>query len=195
MRIGFSASRACNMLARGVRRAAGRRDDEGTTLVEFALTLPLFIGVLTATATFSMGLYTMQQIGNATANAVGVAGAVGGIPSGTTIPGTTPGDPCATAVQQITAALPHLTAANFTYSMSITTPTTGGETTTNYPSTGMSGSSFSCPSPPMQANYPITLTVNYAYSWFPMLNWNSKYTVLNVKPASNLSSTQAAIQE
>lgn len=178
MRMNSSSRRLRSWFARGMKYAPGCRSEKGTALVEFAITLPLFLALLIGTASFSLGLYYMQQIGNATAKAVNYVASDAGI--------ATTYDPCATAVTQVTAALPHLTATNFTYTLYISNPATSGSnpvTTTQY---GPTGSTFTCSGAPMTPNYAITLTVSYAYTWFPILKF---------KLTSPLSSTQGAIQE
>jgi len=47
-------------------RAAGHGGEEGSAVLEFAVTLPMLMIVLLGTASFSLALYYMQQIGNAT---------------------------------------------------------------------------------------------------------------------------------
>ncbi len=172
MKIGFSLRRIGNSLTRRVKRTSGRRGDEGTALVEFAVTLPLLMMVLTGTASFSVALYFLQQIGNATSSAVmSVGGEAGLFPNN---------DPCAAAKSFVTGALPNLTPSKLALKLVITDTSLNTDTYTG------TGSSFSCTTAPaMEANYPVTLTVTYTYTWLPILNFS---------PNSNLSSTQAAIQ-
>jgi Flp pilus assembly protein TadG len=161
-----------NSLARRMRRTSSRRGEEGAALVEFAITLPLLMMVLTGTASFSLALYFLQQVGNATSSAaMAVGGEAGLFPNN---------DPCAAAKSFVTGALPNLAPSKLSLTLVITDTTLA---TDKYTGTG---SSFSCDTAPaMEANYPVTLTVTYTYTWLPILNFS---------PNSNLSSTQAAIQ-
>ncbi len=177
MRIGFSLLRMGNSLARRMRRTSSRRGEEGAALVEFAVTLPLLMMVLTGTASFSLALYFLQQIQSATASAVmSVGGEAGLFPNN---------DPCAAAAGFVTKALPNLAPSKLNLTLTITDTSLNTDT---YPSGSGSGSasSFSCRNAPaMEADSPVTLTVTYTYTWLPILNFS---------PNSNLTATQAAIQ-
>jgi hypothetical protein len=123
-----------------------------------------------------LGLYNLQQLGNATANAVQVVAGESGLIT----------DPCAQAVTSVTAALPGWTAAKLTYTMVITYPSGTTTTTATYGPT--TGSGFSCTAGAAltSQNYPVVLTVSYAYSWMPILRFS---------PSSPLTSTQGAIAQ
>lgn len=143
--------------------------EEGSAeLVEFAFVLPGLMIVLTGTISFALALYNMQQLNNATGNAVQVVADEAGLIT----------DPCAQAVTSVTAALPNWTASKFTYTMVITDSSNG--THTYGPTTG---SSFSCTAGATEEaqNYPIVLTVSYAYTWLPILKFS---------PSSPLTSTE-----
>jgi Flp pilus assembly protein TadG len=181
MKTGYGLGRMGNWLARRVMRTLGRRGEEGTALTEFAITLPLLMIVLMGTASFSMALYFLQQIGNATSTAAQLLGAEQGLIT----------DPCATVVTSVTNSLPNLSASKLTYTVVITdssgTPTTFGPTT---------GSSFSCTSgaADMAPNEPVTVTVSYAYSWFPIprFSWLPGFTFV---PSGTLTSSETALAE
>jgi Flp pilus assembly protein TadG len=162
-----------NLFARRSRRAFGRRGEEGAALLEFAITLPVLMTVLTGTASFSLALYTLQQIGNATSTAAQLLGAEQGLIS----------DPCAAVVTSVTNSLPNLKPTLITYTVSIT-----DGSGTAHPSGPTTGSSFSCPSNAgnMTPNEPVTVTVSYAYSWLPILAFT---------PKSGLSSSETALEE
>ena len=162
---------------RRLKRAFGCKGEEGAALLEFAVTLPLFMAVLTGTASFSLGLYFLQQIGNATSSA---AIAIGGAAS-VGINGVQ--DPCKWAVSSVTASLPNLDPTKITYKLSVTD--SAGTAHTYGPT---AGSSFSCAAAYAQeaANEPVVLTVSYTYSWMPVLSFS---------PSSSLTSTEAAIAE
>jgi Flp pilus assembly protein TadG len=157
----------------------GQRGEEGSALVEFALTLPMLFGLIYLAASLTLGMYNLQQLGNATsATAMAVGSDAGLFPAN---------DPCAYAETTITKSLPTWTAANFTYKLTITDASDA-----SHPYTG-SGTSFSCPTAPsMGPNYPVTLTVTYAYSWLgiPAMPFFNAGT----KTAGVLASSQSAIQ-
>jgi Flp pilus assembly protein TadG len=110
MKMGNGLRKIGNLFTRRSRRAFGRRGEEGAALLEFAITLPLLMTVLTGTASFSLALYLLQQIGNATSTAAQLLGAEQGLIT----------DPCATVVTSVTKSLPNLTASKITYTVSIT---------------------------------------------------------------------------
>lgn len=169
MKIGFDLRTHAKLLARAARRAIRLRGEEGSAeLVEFAFVLPGLMIVLTGTISFALALYNIQQLGNATGNAVQVVADEAGLIT----------DPCAQAVTSVTAGLPKWTAAKFTYTMVITDQSNA---THKYGPT--TGSSFSCTAGAVEEaqNYPIVLTVSYAYAWLPILRFT---------PSSPLTSTQ-----
>jgi Flp pilus assembly protein TadG len=173
MKIGNSQQQKARGLMRRLRRIFGSGGEEGAALLEFAVTLPLFLTVLTGTASFSLALYFLQQIGNATSTASQLLGAEAGLIT----------DPCATVVTSVTAALPNMTASKITYTVVIADST--GALHTYGPTTG---SSFSCTAgaAEMAPNEPVTVTVKYNYSWLPILAFT---------PSSNLVSSETALAE
>lgn len=181
MRIDHGLSRMDNKLARRARRVFGRRGEEGGALLEFAVALPLLLTVLTGTVSFSLALYFLQQIGNATASAAQVLGAQAG----------TVTDPCANVAAVITSALPNLNSSNISFSVVITT---ASSTTTYGPFTPPITQGHGCTqagdggatSTQETANYPVTVSISYAYSWLPVFNFS---------PSSSLSSSVTEIAE
>ena len=170
MRTGLSDSKGSSCMARLLQRLRNLASEEGSTLMEFAVTLPVFITIITGTTSFAVGVYNLQQLSNATTNAVQAAAAGQGIAS----------DPCSAAQTQVTAYLPNWTASSFSYSMSIVD---SNGTSHTYNSTG---TTFSCTAgaSTMAQNEPIVLTVTYTYKWLPILAFS---------PSSPLKSTQAAV--
>ena len=169
MKIGFDLRRHTKLLTRAARRAMRLRGEEsGTELVEFAFVLPGLMIVLTGTISFALALYNLQQLGNGTSAAVQAVADEAGLIT----------DPCAQAVTSLTAALPKWTAAKFTYTMVITD--SSNATHTYGPTTG---SSFSCTAGAVEEaqNYPVVLTVSYAYTWLPILRFS---------PSSPLKATE-----
>jgi Flp pilus assembly protein TadG len=180
MKLEFVLRRQANLLVRAARRALRRHGEEGTALVEFAMTAPILVAALTAMCSFAMGLYSLQQLGNATTNAVQTVAEYQGINTGT----TNDSDPCALAASTVTAALSGWSTSNFSYSMTITYVNSSNVTTTaTY--TAAEGATFTCTagSAELSQNYPVALTVTYAYSWLPILKFS---------PTSSLTSTQGA---
>jgi len=181
VRIGHGLSRMDNKLARRARRIFGRRGEEGGALLEFAVALPLLLTVLTGTVSFSLALYFLQQIGSATSSAAQSLGAQAG----------TVTDPCANVSSVITSALPNLSSSNISFSVVITT---ASSTTTYGPFTPPITQGNGCPqagdgggtSTQEAANYPVTVTVNYAYSWLPILSFS---------PSSRLVASETEIAE
>jgi Flp pilus assembly protein TadG len=173
MNTGRSLRERALLLARRMKRGLRFRGEQGGALVEFAVTIPLMMTVLTGTASFSMALYFLQQLGNATSTAAMLVGAEQGLTS----------DPCATAVTSITDSLPNWKAGSLTYTLVITD---SSGTTHSYGPTA--GSSFSCTAgaAEMAPNEPVTLTVSFAYSWLPIYKYS---------PSSALTSSDTAMAE
>ena len=173
MKSGCGLRRQAILRALRRKRSARFRGEEGTSLVELAIALPIMMMLLTGVASFSLALYSLQQLGNATANATQVVASEQALVS----------DPCASVVTLVTGALPSWTASKFTYTVTITN--SGGTATTFGPTTG---SSFSCTSgaADMAQNEPIAVTVSYAYSWLPVFRFT---------PSSALTSTETSIAD
>lgn len=157
----------------------GRRGEEGSSLVEFAVTVPMFVGLIYLAASLTLGMYNLQQLGNATsATAMAVGSDAGLFPSN---------DPCAYAKTTMLASLPTWTAASFTFKLTITDASDA-----THPYTG-TGTSFSCSAAPaMGPNYPVTLSVSYAYNWLgiPVMPFFNAGT----STAGVLATSQSAIQ-
>jgi Flp pilus assembly protein TadG len=171
----------CNLRKRSARiagaakRLMSLRGEAGDLLVEFAMTLPILIMILTGVTSFSLAFYSLEQLGNATVNAVQYVAADQGLTS----------DPCATAASQVTGALPGWSSSSFSYRLAIT----DSSGTTYYPSsTGWTSGTFSCTGGASEEteNYTVVLSVKYAYKWLPILAFS---------PSSPLTSTQAAVAE
>ncbi len=173
MNIESSLRKRAILLARRMKRGLRFRGEEGGALVEFAVTIPLMMTVLTGTASFSLALYYLQQLGAATSNAVQLVAAEQGLTT----------DPCATAVTSVTTSLSSWKSSSITYTMTITN--SSGTATTYGPT---AGSSFSCTAgaSELTANEPVSLTVSYAYTWLPVYKFS---------PSSALTSTDTAMAQ
>jgi Flp pilus assembly protein TadG len=156
MKLDMGLRRQVRFVSRAVKRAMGLRSEEGGALLEFAVTLPLLMTVLTGAASFSLAFYNLQQLQNAVSNAAQLVAAEQGLIT----------DPCATAVTSVTGALPGWTASKLTYTLVITD--SSGSNHTYGPT---AGSSFSCTAgAALEApNEAVALTVSYAYTWMPIL--------------------------
>jgi Flp pilus assembly protein TadG len=140
-----------------------------------ALTIPILLSIFTGAASFSMGFYKMQQLGYATAAATQQVSSLAGETT----------DPCAQIVTTVTASLPGWSSSSLNYKAVITDSTGTAHT---YPSTGMTGNTFSCTAAAtlMGANEPIVVTVSYGYNWFPILQFTQ---------SGSLYSTEAGLME
>ena len=147
--------------------------DQGSALVEFALVAPLLLTLLTGTASFSMALFSYQELGNAASNAALLLSEEQGLTT----------DPCATVATSVTGALPTWTASKMTYTVMIT-DSSGTEHT--YGPTA--GSSFSCAAgaAEMAEDEPVTVQLTYKYTWAPILNFS---------PSSALSTSETESTE
>jgi Flp pilus assembly protein TadG len=172
-------SRFCQgVQERSPRRAQLFRGEDGSALVELGLVVPIFMIILTGAASFSIGLYKMQQLGGAVSTTAQQLGALSG----------TITNPCSQAVTTMTSTLPGWTAANLTYTVKITD---GAGTLHTYGPTA--GSSFTCTAGAanMGPNQPVTVTVSYAYNWLQVVQWS----VFHFPALSGISATQTALME
>jgi Flp pilus assembly protein TadG len=162
-------------------RSADIESEEGTALVELAISLPIMLMLLTGAASFSLAFYFLQQLGNATTSGVQLAAANQGLVS----------DPCETAAAAVESALPNWTTTKLTFTMKWTDSSDGSHTAG--PTAESSSTAFSCTSAgdgstdtstAMGPNTPVVLTVSYSYNWLPMYKFSG---------SSALTSTQAAL--
>jgi Flp pilus assembly protein TadG len=161
--------------------------DEGSQLLEMAVVAPMLLVILTGMASFGMALYSQQQLGLAAANAVQAVATGASYVT----------NPCSTMEADVMAGLPNWTAANMTYTITITMVTSGTTTTqtdswtgTSYPADCTTTDLNDLTSTPAQFQ-PLTLKLTYPYSWFPIMQWGKNGSTF--KPSGNLSSTQAAM--
>jgi Flp pilus assembly protein TadG len=171
----------------GKARRLSLRGEEGGSLVEFAILMPVMFVLLGIAASFTLGLYNLQQLGCATTTAVELVGAQQG--------STT--DPCELAMNTVQGTLPGWTAANLSYTLTVT-----GEngTVTSYPSSSNGGSTaYSCTaagagggsSTEEAPNTPVVLKVSYTYSWLPLPNFHPFGSLTPTTPLTVTQTTMA----
>jgi len=162
-------------------RSVDLASEEGTSLVELAICLPIMLTLLTGAASFSLAFYFLQQLGNATTSGVQLVAADQGLVA----------DPCETAAGAVEGGLPNWTTTKLTFTMKWTDSSNNSHT--EGPVAESSSTAFTCPtagdgstdtSTAIAPNTPVILTVSYSYTWLPVL----KFT-----PSSALSSTQASL--
>src|SRR5580698_1934646 len=119
-------------LVQRLTRARCVKGEQGTSLVELAITLPIMLTLLTGAASFSLGFYYLQELGNATTSGVQLAAADQGLVS----------DPCETAAAAVEGGLPNWTTTKLTFTMSWTDSSGGAHS--KGPTVESSSTSFSC---------------------------------------------------
>jgi Flp pilus assembly protein TadG len=182
----LSLQKPFRLAARVARRGAAR--DEGGSLVEFAILLPFLFVIVAMAATFSMAFYNLQQLACATTTAVELVAAQQ----------VSTNDPCQLTMNAVQGTLPGWTAANITYTLTVTN---AAGTATPYPSSGNGGSTaFTCKaagaggsvSTKEAPNTPIVLTVSYSYSWLSLPNFNPFGPLT---PSTPLTATETAMAD
>jgi Flp pilus assembly protein TadG len=170
-------------LAQRLRLAKRVKGEEGTSLVELAISLPIMMTLLTGAASFSLALYSLQQLGYATTTGVQLAAANQGLVS----------DPCESAATAVESTLPNWKTTKLTFTMTWTDSSNNSHS--EGPDVESSSSAFSCPtagdgstdtSTAIGPNTSVVLTVGYSYAWLPVF----KFT-----PTSPLTSTEAAFAD
>jgi Flp pilus assembly protein TadG len=119
-------------------RALLRKGEEGSALVEIALTLPMLLGVLTAICTFGVGFN----------NQLTLTSAVGAGAQHLALIRTTTSDPCADTLAAIEGAAPNLTPASISLSFSLN-------------GTNVSGTSCTGDQQYLVQGEPVTVTAKY----------------------------------
>jgi len=165
---------------RGSIRALLSGSERGSQLVEFAFVAPILLVLLTGMASFAMALYKYQQLGYATSTAAEGVGDQYGLLA----------DPCAQIVSDVTASLPGWTAGNFTYTLYVTDSSNVSHT---YGPTTGSGFSCTATTAVWAQNYPMTIQISYAYSWFPIMNWTHWGSTNTFVPSGSLSVSESVL--
>jgi len=139
----------------GISRLLGA-GDEGGSLVEFALILPMMMLLITGMFSVGIGINNFMVL----TNGVGAGARALALSRGQTVPALAGTDPCAYAVQLIGNATPSLKQGSLSYKI-VWTPTTGTGGTYTATSTSSSvcaGVSMSSEDTvQVQASYPFTL--------------------------------------
>jgi len=161
---------------RRLRRGADPASEEGTSLVELAITVPIMLTLLTGAASFSLGFYYLQELGSATTTGV------------QTIAISQVADPCANAATIVEGGLPNWTTSKMTFTLTWTDASNDSHT-----EGPIAAGSFNCATAgdasgdaatAIAPNTPLILTVSYNYTWLPVFRFT---------PSSALSSTQASL--
>ncbi len=187
MKLDVGRQREAGLLAHMAQRIAGVRSDEGNALLELAITLPMMMLILTIFASFSLAFYNLQELENATTSAV-VLVATKGRQTGS--------DPCNMAMNSVQKMLPGWTAANISYTLTITNgvgtqtaPYSATGTTFNCAQAGGSGAAATA-----VAEYePVKLSVSYTYPWMKTFNFAPWWG--NFSPSGSISATETMMVE
>lgn len=121
------------------------RQEEGSTIAEMAMVLPIMLAVLTGIFSFGVGLNQYLVLTNAVNNGAR-AFAMSAPSQDNNVSIMDSGDPCLYAASMITTSASNLNTANITYTISYTTYLgvyTSSGTTTTYTGTGSSPPSCS----------------------------------------------------
>lgn len=132
-----------------VTRLVLKSDNEGSALVEIAITLPIMMAVLTGIFSFSIALYQKLQLAEAVSN----AGHVLATDRGDT-------NPCSTATTAVYNAAPGLSQSKITLSYTLNGQSYGSGTTTCPGTSGAANANMVAGGPAqIQASYSCTLGV------------------------------------
>lgn len=140
--------------------ARWRREQNGSSLIEFALVLPVMLLVMTGIFSFSMVLYHQEQL----TQAVGAGGQyLQQIRTTTT-------DPCKDTFTAITSAAPSLTSSNITLTLTMGSTSVTATTCSGDQTDLTQGGNVT-----VTATYPCTLTA-YAYKFASTCTLSAKVT-------------------
>ena len=167
--------------AQRVTRAKCVKGEQGTSLVELAITLPIMLTLLTGAASFSLGFYCLQELGNATTSGVQLVAADQGLVT----------DRCETAAAAVEGGLPNWTTTKLTFTLEWT------DSYRRFPFAGSNPESSSTGSlRRRRAMVPPTLRPRSGRTRRPFLRLvitTPGCPSLRFTPSSALSSTQASL--
>jgi len=139
-------------------RALVGTDDEGGSLAEFALVLPMLLLIVMGIATAGVAMNTYLQLTEAVSVGARTLAAAGGITT----------DPCSTASSAVFSAAPNLSQSKIAFSYTLNgTGYSGTSCSSSSTSTGAAGNLAAGTTATLTASYPCNLTifgVNYAPS-------------------------------
>jgi Flp pilus assembly protein TadG len=152
------------------------RSERGTSLVEFAFVLPLFMLIVTGMTTFGIAMNQYLELDNSTnigAQQLAIARGTGE-------------DACAEAVSAVKNAAPFLDSSQISYTITFTVLSTDTSGVTDATYTGAGSSAPTCPSASvdnmdaggtveLQTQYPCTVTV-YGGNLIPGCKLTSQVT-------------------
>jgi Flp pilus assembly protein TadG len=142
--------------------------DEGSTVAEMALVLPVLLVVLTGIFSFGIALNQYLVLTNAVNSGARAFALSAGGPSNSTSTATN-SDPCVFAATTIAGATPNLTSSNLTFTITYTVTSTG--TATVY--TANAGASPSCSG--LVMNEDDVVSVKAVYPISPVIfGWATK---------------------
>ncbi len=140
--------------------------NDGGSLVEFALVLPMMMVLITGMSSFAIALNNYMVL----TNAVGSGARAIALSRGQTIPAVASTDPCAYAVQMANNSSPNLNQSRVSYSVAWSSTDAGGTVTTNNYTT-------SCPGVALNAGDTVQLRATYPFT--PMV-YGMSASVLNL---------------
>ncbi|HEY2471788.1 MAG TPA: TadE/TadG family type IV pilus assembly protein [Terracidiphilus sp.] len=153
----FSFGINSSVIGRFIHRT-GVAGESGGSLVEFAISLPMAMVLLTGMFSFGIAINNFMVL----TSAVGSGARALALTRGQTTPALAASDPCAYAVQVANQSAPGLNTSGITYTITWTTQA-GTATTYNTPS--CAGAAFSANDTVLlKATYPVNITL---YAWTP----------------------------
>lgn len=132
------------------------RGESGNALVEFAITLPLTMALLTGMFTFGIAINNFMIL----TSAVGAGARALALTRGQQSPALAASDPCAYAIQAANQSAPGLNTSAITYSI---TWTTAAGSATTYSTASCPGAAFAAnDTVQVKGTYPVNVAV---YAW------------------------------
>jgi Flp pilus assembly protein TadG len=164
-----AASPGVRVGTRSLGRRVRTRNEEGQALVEFALSLPLLMLILTGMVTFGIALHNYLEL----TNAVTIGARLLAISRGQTT------DPCATTAAAVYHAAPFLKPANLTFTLVLNGTSYPNMTTCPSASTtaGAAGNLLQGSEARVTATYPCDLRV-YGFNYAPSCTLTARTTEL-----------------
>ena len=143
------------------------RDQKGQALVEFALSLPLLLLIISGIFAFGIAMHSYLEL----TEAVAVGGRLLAVSRGQTT------DPCALTATAVSNAAPLLTASNLSYTLVLNGTTYSGSSCSSSSTTsGAAGNLVQGSSATITVTYPVNLTV--FGNLVPNINVTSQITEL-----------------